>query len=70
MNEKDLVREIAITVIVGLTGACAAAESIPSASYLLDKYTQALDSTKSFIDHYEIATDFQPAIPQIRGLMI
>ncbi|HUW19618.1 MAG TPA: hypothetical protein VMW16_09975 [Sedimentisphaerales bacterium] len=30
----------------------------PSASDLVDKYTQALDSTKSFIEHYEKTTDF------------
>ena len=35
-----------------------AAENIPSASNLLDRYTQALDSTLSFIEHYEQSTKF------------
>jgi hypothetical protein len=36
----------------------AAAESMPSASDLLDRYTQALDSTLSFICHYEQSIKF------------
>ena len=30
----------------------------PTVSELLDKYSQALDSTKSFIDHYEESSDY------------
>ena len=36
----------------------AVAENMPSVSDLLERYTQALDSTLSFIEHYERSTEF------------
>jgi len=58
MNKKDMLSDVAIVVVVGLAAACAGAENIPSASNLLDRYTRALDSTLSFIEHYEQSTKF------------
>lgn len=43
----------AFSVVMGVAGA----EKIPSASELLDRYTQALDSVSSFIDEYENTCD-------------
>lgn len=49
----------ATCILVGLGAARAVAKSIPTASDLLDRYTQALESTKSFIDHYEKNTEYR-----------
>jgi len=49
---------VATMIIAGLAAVCAAAESMPSASDLLDRYTQALDSTLSFVEHYEKSVTF------------
>lgn len=53
MNKKVVSSHVVIFVIMSSAGACAFAESMPSVSELLDKYTQALESTASFIEHYE-----------------
>ncbi len=42
----------------GLSMACAGFGQVPSVSELLDKYTHALDSTASFIEHYETKCEF------------
>ena len=49
--------------VVALAAACVASESIPSASDLLDKYTQALDSTKNFNSHYELTNEYGGRFP-------
>lgn len=52
-----------LTLILVLATTCAQAESIPSASELLDRYTQALDATKNFVSHYELADEYSGRIP-------
>ncbi len=63
MNDIGLKNHFAIMIIVGLTAACAGAESIPSASDLLDRYTQALDSTENFNSHYESTGEYSGRFP-------
>jgi len=63
MNDIGLKNHFAIMVIVGLTAACMGAADIPSASELIDKYTQALDSTSSFISHYERMGEYRGHYP-------
>jgi len=38
-------------------------ENTPSVSTLLDRYTQALDSTESFIEFYETVSEYSHYIP-------
>ena len=47
-----------LMLVISITVACNAAESMPPVSDLLDRYTQALDSTKSFIDHFEQSGEY------------
>ena len=59
MNTGETMNSIKMVVLVVLASVgflafeCSAAESRPSVSELLDKYTQALDSTQSFISSWE-----------------
>jgi len=57
MNDTGLTKRFAMMAVIGLMATYAAAGSIPSASDLLDRYTQALDSTSSFISGYEKTTE-------------
>lgn len=52
-----------LTLVLSLAAACAAAENILSPSDLLDKYTQALDSTASFVSHYERTGEYRGRFP-------
>jgi len=53
MNSIKMVVRVALVSVLFLACECSAVNSRPSVSELLDKYTQALDSTQSFISSWE-----------------
>jgi len=57
MKNIHVTNRFVVIAVINLVATCIGAENIPSASTLLDRYTQALDSTSSFIEHYEKTTE-------------
>ena len=68
MRLKKDTRVVLIVLIVAyLASLCPADAKHPTVMELLDKYTQALDSTKSFIEDYELVADFRADTSWIKG---
>jgi hypothetical protein len=62
MNNISVTGRWVMVGVASLTATCAALGNVPSASELLDRYTQALESTKSFTCDWEASTDYSYSI--------
>jgi hypothetical protein len=65
MNDVRMTGRWAIVSVASLMATGATLGNVPSASELLDRYTQALESTKSFICDWEESTDYSYSISGI-----
>lgn len=62
MNDMGATGRWVVIGVASLTATCAALGNAPSASELLDRYTRALESTKSFICDWEESTEYSYSI--------
>jgi len=63
MKTSRKILSLMVIMIAVLPAAYAVAEPMPTVDEILDKYTQALDSTASFIDQYEKTGKFSGHFP-------